>query len=154
MAAILQAGGDLLPKPPTPAAFEAYGFAGVIFASFFFLVCFVIVMGGRYFARRDEAWALIQEKRDQQLKEALDRRDQNQKEALSTLASSHERAVDRVALQAEKTGEASAAVNREMAAALRDLQKEVQQSHRVLSDETISTIFRRALREVKAGDGK
>ncbi len=39
-----------LPSPPRPEAFEAYGFAGVIFASFFFLVCVIVWMGYKAFS--------------------------------------------------------------------------------------------------------
>ena len=149
MTLAFQSGTEMFPRPPAPSQFEAYGFAGVIFASFFFLVCFVILMGGKYFAKRDEVWAQVQEKRDQQLKEALDRRDQSMKEALATIGTSHERVVERVALAAEKTGEASAGVNREMASAMKDLQKEVQASHKVFSEETLYAMFRRVLKELK-----
>jgi hypothetical protein len=147
---LLQGADALMPRPPAPSAFEAYGFAGVIFASFFFLVCFVILMGGRYFTKRDDAWAAMQERKDAALKEALDRRDAALTAGLEKLGAAHEKAVDRVALAAEKSSDASASVNREMAGALRDLQKEVQQSHKALSDETIAAIFRRALRDVKS----
>lgn len=138
----MQVSGGMIPTPPSPSAFEAYGFAGVIFASFFFLVSVVIVLSWRYFMKRDEIWVQIQEKRDQLLKESL-----------SNLSVSHERAVERVAVSAEKSGDASAAANRETAAAVRELQREVQASHKVFGEETISAIFRRALRDVKA-DGK
>lgn len=140
-----------MPRPPAPADFQAYGFAGIIFGSFFFLVCFVILMGGRYFSKRDEVWAGIQEKRDQQLREALDRRDTALRDSLGALSVSHERAVDRVAASAEKTAETSAGTNREITAALKELQGEVKLSHRALSEDTIYSIMRRAVREAKQG---
>lgn len=131
-------GNSIIPRPPSPSDFAPYGFAGVIFAAFFFLITTVIVLSWRYFIKRDELWVQNQKERDALLKESL-----------SNLGAAHERTFERVAKSAEKAGDAAAAANRETAQALRELQKEVQGTHRFLNEEVLAGILRRALRDVK-----
>lgn len=136
------ASGPQLPLPPSPAAFEAYGFAGVIFASFFFLTVTVIVLGWRYFTNRDATWFAQQEKRDAQLEKAL-----------TSLSLTHEKAVERVVQSNERTADASVSQVRELAGSVRELAKEVQSSHRAFGEEALATILRRVMREVRAEGG-
>lgn len=127
-----------LPSPPSPGQMASYGFAGVIFAAFFFMVCALMGLGWKYLSGRDRSWQEAQEKRDQ-LHQAV----------IQGLTASHERVVERQAAATEKVGESTARANDAMVAALRDLQREVANAHKVFGEETVGMIFRRALREVK-----
>lgn len=127
-----------LPSPPRPEAFEAYGFAGVIFSAFFFLVCAVFWIGYKAFSTRDAVWVAAQDKRDTAYQKTLE-----------TLASSHEKVADKIALTVHQQGESVARVNQQVVDSFKDLQREVQASHKTFSEETVAGIFRRALRDVQ-----
>jgi hypothetical protein len=139
-APLLQAGGDVrLPSAPSPDQFAQFGFAGVIFGSFFFLVCGVMWLGWRFFASRDK-WFM----------EAQERRDNILSTNLAALGTSHEKVVDRLAVSVEKIGDANLRAQQEVAVALREVQKEVADNARKFGEETIATIVRRAVREVQS----
>lgn len=127
-----------LPRAPAPSDFAAYGFAGIIFGSFFFIVCAAGFFIGRYINKRDELWAVSQKEKDLLFKESL-----------AALGASHEKVIERVALSAEKASESASQASEKIVIAVRDLQKDVALGHQVFSEERITTALRRALREVK-----
>lgn len=127
-----------MPIPPAPSDFAAYGFAGIIFFSFFFIVCASGFFVGRYINKRDELWAVSQKEKDLMFKESL-----------AALGASHEKVIERVALSAEKASESATQASEKITLAVRELQKDVALGHQVFSEERITTALRRALREVK-----
>lgn len=127
-----------LPRAPGPSDFAAYGFAGIIFGSFFFIVCAAGFFIGRYINKRDELWAVSQKEKDLMFKESL-----------AALGASHEKVIERVALSAEKASESATQASEKITLAVRELQKDVALGHQVFSEERITTALRRALREVK-----
>lgn len=129
---------SVLPRAPAPSDFAAYGFAGIIFGSFFFIVCAAGFFIGRYINKRDELWATSQKEKDLLFEKSL-----------AALGASHEKVIERVATSAEKAGEAAAQASDRIAQSVRELQKEVALGHQVFTEERITTALRRALREVK-----
>jgi hypothetical protein len=139
---MMQASDVRLPSAPSPEQFAQYGFAGVIFGAFFFLICIVLFFGWKFFTNRDK-WFM----------EAQDRRDTILSANLATLGQSHEKVVSRLADSVEKIGDANVKAQQETAAALREVQREVAAQAHKFGEETIMSYFRRAMRDV-AAEGK
>ena len=142
-------GDSILPRPPSPSDFQAYGFAGIIFGSFFFIVVVGGFFIGRYINRRDELWAASQKDKDLLFKESLTALGASHEKSVASLGAAHEKVIERVAQSAERASEAATVASDKITTAVRELQKEVALGHQVFSEERITTALRRALREVK-----
>lgn len=137
-----------MPSPPTPEQFQAFGFAGIIFGSFFFFVCGVLLLGWKFLSSRDKSLLDAQALRDAQFTQGIKDLGADHKQAMERVGVAHEKAVERVAITAEKIGEGSAAATREVAQRLSELAMKIESQNSKLSEDTIAGIVRRAVERI------